>query len=445
MKHILVLGAGMSSPCLIHHLLEEGARKGWTVTVADLDQRAAEKRVGGHAAGRALAFDVRDLPGRRRMIEQADVVVNLLTPLFQPELAAECVETGTHFVSASYSSPEVRALDREARDKGLLVLTECGLDPGIDHMSAMQMIRRIQGEGGVIRSFWSYGSGVPAPETPANPLKYVITWNPRNVVLAGQKGAQYLEKGRQKIVPGLRMFENTWPVDVPGVGGMEAYPNRDSLLYPELLGLKDLHTMVRATLRHKGFAAVWHQIVRLGLNSEHVSIPGLSGLTFAEVTRMFLPRSMDGCELEQGVANLLGISPTGVQMDTLRWLGLFSDELVGGSGESPADMMVGLLQRKLALEGQTRDMVILQHEMDVEQDGRTHTERATLVVKGDPGGFTAMSRTVGLPAALSVCLLLDGKLEERGALLPITAAIYDPVMAALAEQGIVFQHDRLGA
>ena len=440
MKNILILGAGMSAPCLIHHLLVEGAKHGWTVTVADLDGEAAARRVAGHANGRSLAFDVRDLPARRALIRDADVMVNMMTPVFQPELAADCVELGTHFVSASYTSPDVQALDAQAREKGLLVLTECGLDPGIDHMSAMQMIRRIQGQGGVIRSFWSYGSGIPAPETPANPLKYVITWNPRNVVLAGQKGAQYLENGLQKLVPGPRMFRNTWAVNVPGVGDLEGYPNRDSLLYPELLGLKDLHTMVRATLRHKGYAAIWNTILELGLTSEHISIPGLADLSYGEVTRMFLPRSMAHTDLEQGVAHLLGISATGAEMDALRWLGLFSGERTGCKGSSPADMMVELLQRKLALSGDTRDMVILQHEMDVEQDGRTRTELATLVVKGDPGGFTAMSRTVGLPAALSVCLLLEGKLEERGALLPITPAIYEPVMAALEAQGIHFEH-----
>ncbi len=431
----------MSSPYLIHFLLEQARKENWRVTVADLDEGMARRRVGDHPNGETLAFDVNDAAQRRELIQGADVVVSLLAPQFQLMIAEDCLACGSHMVSASYASRELKALYDVAREKGLLLLAECGLDPGIDHMSSMEMIESIRADKGKVISFWSYGSGVPAPESISNPLKYAITWNPRNVVMAGEKGAQYLEHGHVKIVPRQRIFEQTWHVDVEGLGEMEAYSNRDSLSYPEVLGLKDVRTMVRATLRYPGFAGTWRQIVSLGLSDETIHIPDLQQRSYAEVVEMFLPLNLPGRNLPTRLSRLLNISPTGHIMQNLKWLGLFSEDKVSCKGDTAAAMLIDLLQKKLVLHEDECDMVVLQHEMEVEyEDKRRELRVSTMVHKGEAGGFTAMSRTVGLPAALAVCMILKEEILERGVLIPIHPGIYKPILEALASEGITFEH-----
>jgi saccharopine dehydrogenase-like NADP-dependent oxidoreductase len=240
MKRILVLGAGASSPYLISYLLERAEQHDWFVTVGDRDRRLAVDKVGGHPRGQAIEFDVNDSEMLSAQVEQADLVVNMLSPGFQAKLVWECIHHGRHLFTVSYRDAHTRNLEQDAQRKGLLILTELGLDPGIDHMSAMSVIDRIKSAGGVITSFESYGGGLPAPETIDNPFAYVITWNPRNVVMAGEKGAQFLDHGKIRIVPFHNLFQNTWAVEVDGVGPMEAYPNRDALSYRETYGLPEV-------------------------------------------------------------------------------------------------------------------------------------------------------------------------------------------------------------
>lgn len=441
MTHILVLGAGQSSPYLIHYLLEAARKHGWSVTVADRDVKLAAQRVGGHPCGKAVAVDAGKAEETAALIGQAQLVVTLLSPMFQARIAAQCVELGANMISASYCDPAVRKLDAAARAKGLLVLCEIGLDPGIDHMSSMKVIHEIRQRGGRVTSYVSYGSGVPAPDSCSNPLRYVITWNPRNVVMASESGAQYLIDGRIKIIPYYDVFARSWPVQVEGIGTMEAYPNRDSLSYRETYGLEHTHKMIRGTLRHPGFSETWCQIVRLGLPNEKLHIPKLAERNYAELVEMFLPRTAAGATLEERVAFHLKISPTGRIMDNLRWLGLFSTEPVGPVGETMAEAMVALLSRKLALKPGERDMVVLQHELEVEypqENGRMEKHVSTLIAYGDPGGFTAMSRTVGQPAALGAELLLTGGLKMTGVQIPTHPDIYTPILTALEKTGLTF-------
>jgi saccharopine dehydrogenase (NADP+, L-glutamate forming) len=441
MKRILVLGAGKSAPYLIHWLLEQAQEHDWFVTVGDMDQDAARRQVQNHARGEAIHFDVNEAAIRDPQIERADLVVNLISPHFLPLVAWDCVQHKTPMVGASYRSQEIRELNHDAQRAGVLLLCEMGLDPGIDHMSAVALIKRIREDGGRITSFCSYGSGVPAPDQEHNPLKYVITWNPRNVVMAGEKGAQFMEDGKIKIVPYHHVFFHTWRVEVDGVGTLEAYPNRDSLSYMDSFGLDHVTTMVRGTLRYPGWSETWARLVQLGLPNETLRIPRLAERTFAEVVEMFLPLNMSGPKLDTRVARFLGISPTGRIIENMRWLGLFDDEPTGCQGDTAAAMLVDILARKMPLHPDSRDIVVLKHELGVEyrdQDRAPETISSTMVVDGEPGGMTAMAKTVGLPAALATRMVLTGQLHLTGCHIPTHPSIYEPVLADLAAEGIGF-------
>ncbi|MBC8478378.1 saccharopine dehydrogenase NADP-binding domain-containing protein [bacterium] len=439
MQKILILGAGKSSPYLIHYLLEQAEQNDWVITVGDIDLNAARKGVSDHPRGLAVHFDINDRKQLRTLVQAADVVIHMLAPAFQGLIAEECVRLNSHMISASYCNRQVRELSATAEAKGLLLLTEIGLDPGIDHMGAVDLMEKIRGQGGRIKAFRSYGSGIPAPDSRSNPLNYAITWNPWNVAMAGTGGAMYLERGKIKIVPVRRVFSYTWPVEVEGVGTLEAYPNRDSLSYIDLFQLDGVETMIRGTLRYPGWAETWQQIITLGLPTQAMEIPDLQTRTYREVVEMFLPLNPEvGASTVQRLARLLSISPTGRIMDNLVWLGLLSEERITAQGNSPADMLSDLLQKKLPLLPEQRDMVILLHELDVEYDDRREQITSTMVKYGQPGGFTAMAETVGLPAAIATRLLLQGKLNVRGCCIPIDPTIYRPILQELADEGITF-------
>jgi saccharopine dehydrogenase-like NADP-dependent oxidoreductase len=441
LKQVLVMGAGKSSPYLISHLLRLADEHDWFITVGDMSLETAIERIDGHPRGSAIRFDVNDADFRTRQIRNSDLVVNMLSPAFQELVAWDCLANGKHMLSVSYRGQGVRDMEQDAQRKGVILLCELGLDPGIDHMSAITMIRRVQGEGGRITSFCSYGSGIPAPEQPHNPLRYVITWNPRNVVMSSEAGAQYMEDGKIKVVPYHHVFHQTWPVQVSGVGELEAYPNRDSLSYMKSFSLKYVTTMIRGTLRYPGWSETWAQIVRLGLPNEALRIPNLAERSYAEVVEMFLPMGAAGRDLPTRVARFLGISPTGKIMENLSWLGLFSDEPTGCQGETSAAMMIDLLSEKLPLAPDHRDMVVLLHKMDVEypdSDRKPEKITSTMVAKGEPGGFTAMSKTVGLPTAIAAKLILTDQLSLAGTLIPTHPSIYVPILKELAEEGIAF-------
>lgn len=441
MKNVLVLGAGQSTPFLIDDLLTKAESGGWFVTVGDRNLDLAGRRVARRPRGNAVQVDVTDVAMVTSLIKKADVVINLLAPMFQHQVALLCVEHGKHMISASYRDRRVRELQKDAQRRGILLLCEIGLDPGIDHMTAMSLIDDIRERGGQITGFVSYGSGVPAPDSLSNPLKYAVTWNPRNVVMAAESGAQYLIEGKIKLVPPWDVFQRSWVVEVEGVGTMEAYPNRDSLSYASIYGLDDAKTMIRGTLRYTGWSETFLQIVRLGLPNETLRVPRLAQRSWAELVEMFLPRGVTGADIVQRVANQLRISPTGAIMDKLRWLGLFSDEAVGVECETVAEAMIHLFQKKLRLGPTERDMVVLVHEVDVRfEDGRREQLVSTMTEYGVAGGHTAMSKTVGLPAAIAARLLLSDQLPLTGSHIPTHPAVYEPILAELKSSGIKVAH-----
>lgn len=442
MKKIVVLGAGQSSPYLISYFLRKAEENDWFVTVGDIDLDLAHKRVGDHPRGNAIKFDVNDETLRHTHIQKADIVINMLAPTFQFLIALDCIRHGKHMISASYQDQKIPSLDLDANRKGVLILNEMGLDPGIDHMSAMAMIDRIKKRGGIIYSFQSYGSGLPAPEAAINPLRYCITWNARNIVRAGEDGAQYIENGKIRILPYYQVFQRTWTVEVDGLGQFEAYPNRDSLIYRSIFGLKKVHTMIRGTLRYPGWSETWQQIVKLGLQNESLTIPFLKNKTYREFTEMFLPLNLSGVKLEQRLANFLNISPTGKIMDNLKWLGLFSEEKINSNSRTAADVMIKLLKRKLQLPSGAKDMVVIYHEIEAHfPDSNNKREKtiSTFIDYGEPDGFTAISKSVGLPAAISAKLILNNQLPITGCHIPTHPTIYTTVLKELMKIGLKFK------
>lgn len=442
MKRILVLGAGQSAPSMIRYLLDNAEEQDWFVTVGDIDKAQAASRVGDHPRGNAIRFNVNDPVLLEAQVKKADLVVNFLAPRFQPIVAWTCVQEGVHMVSASYRSSEIQDLDRTAQRKGVLILNEMGLDPGIDLMSAMDIIQRIRDKGGRVKKFVSYGSGLPAPDSINNPMKYVITWNPYNVVGAGRSGAQYLEDGKIKILPYHNVFSQTWPVDVDTIGTLEAYPNRDSMAYKEHFHLSHASTMIRGTLRYTGFAETWAKVIQLGLTNETVTIPKLKKRSMADIVEMCLPQHVNGAELDQRVANYLDINPTGHTMENLRWLGLFSTDVPGYEGRTVADAMKQQLVTKMPLSPKGRDMVILVHKMLIEypqEQKRREKITSTFIQYGDRGGDTAMAKTVGLPAAIAVKLVLTDQIPLTGTHIPLHPAVYKPVLKELEGLGMTFE------
>lgn len=442
MQNILVLGAGHAAPYLIHRLLEKAEDRDWRITVADVDGEAARERVGDHPRGRPRSLDLQDATARADLVRLADVVVDLLPPDLQSLVAQDCLRHRCPLVSASYLDPRVRALDPEARERDVLLLAELGLDPGIDLVSAAHLLNRARSAGGRVLSFESYGAGLPS-RPDVNPLGYCVTWNPRNVVMAGSQGAQYLHGGRLHVVPRWRVFRETWKVDVPGVGELEAYANRSSLDYRRSLGLEEVETLVRATLRYPPWIAAWDLVVRLGMPNEGIRVPGLPDRTWAELTSSFLPRGSGGADVEGGVRSHLGLSAGSSQMEALRWLGLFRNRRIGGEVQTPAEALVRLLGERLRLPSRVPDRVLLHHRLVVGfPDDRKEEWLSTFLEDGEPGGFTAMARTVGLPAALGAELILDRKLDVPGCRTPADPELFPTLRRALEEAGIRFREKR---
>lgn len=440
MKNVLILGAGQSTPYLIYYMLKQAENYDWNVIVADFNYEAALQKINNHPKGTAIQFDVNNDDLRNQLIEKSDVVINLLAPPFQFLIASDCLKHGKSVISASYENKKVAALNKEAQEKGILILNEMGLDPGIDHMSAMSLIQKIHDEGGIINSFISYGSAIPAPEVKSNPLNYCITWNARNVVMAGETGAIFLEDEKIKITPYRQLFESTFEVEVDGVGRLEAYPNRDSVSYIDVFKLENVKTMIRGTLRFPGYSELWSQIVKLGMPNEALEIPKLSEMTYNQFTEMFVPKTANFANLEDRVANFLKISPTGVIMDKLKWLGLFDDKIIGGNVKTSAEVLQKILFEKLPLPVGGRDMVILMHILEAEFPKTNARKKyvSTLVDYGEPNGITAIAKTVGAPAAIAAKLILLNELPITGTHIPTHPMIYSRVLSELETLNLKF-------
>ncbi|MBD2720893.1 saccharopine dehydrogenase family protein [Hymenobacter armeniacus] len=442
-SRLLLLGAGRSASSLIQYLLRHAPTEGWFLTVADANPAHLAPVLAAHSQyARAVPFDAADENLLEDLVAQADVVISMLPAVLHPVVARACVRHGRHLATASYVSPAIGELQEAAGAAGVTLLMECGLDPGLDHMSAMRAIAHIRARGGVITSFKSYCGGLLAPAAEAdNPWKYKFTWNPRNVVLAGQSTAKFLEDGRPRFIPYQQLFARTEKLTLPEYGDFEGYANRDSLSYRAPYGLDDIPTILRGTLRRPGYCAAWHALVRLGLTDDAVNLDNPETMTWAELVAAYLPAPhVPGLEVATRAAQYLGLAPESEEMGRLHWLGLFSDRPVGHAHATPAQLLERLLSEKWQLQPHDHDLIVMQHLFEYELNGATHRLTSSLAVEGDDATHTAMAKTVGLPLGMAVRRLVRGEIAQRGVVIPVAADLYEPILQELAtEYGIRFQ------
>ena len=441
MQTVLILGAGLSSPSLIKYLLDKSQHR-WKIRVGDINLENAVKRVQGHPDGEAFHFDVNDPVQRREEVDRADIVISLLPARMHLLVAECCVDLGKDMVTASYLSPAIKALDGEARKKGILLMNECGVDPGIDHMSAVQMINRIKEDGIVLKAFESSTGGLVAPGYENNPWKYKFTWNPRNVVLAGSEGARFLHNGKFKYIPYHKVFSRIETIHVPELGEYEVYGNRDSLTYRETYGLHDLDTMFRGTIRRPGFCKAWDIFVQLGATDDTYIMENSADLTYRDFINSFMAYQTD-IPVEQKLMNYLGLDRNSGMMDKLRWLGIFEKTRIGIDGLTPAMILQKILEEKWKLDPEDKDMILMQHQFDFQIEGIHKKRLTTMVCIGKNKEETAMSLTVGLPLAMVTRRILEGEYREKGVRLPIAPEIYNPVLKELEEYGIRFVKEEI--
>jgi saccharopine dehydrogenase-like NADP-dependent oxidoreductase len=434
-KAILVLGAGRSSAVLIEYLANACHERQWKFAVGDYSLEAARKMTEGLPPTSVILFDINDSVSASKTIAQYDVIVSLVPAHLHHLVAELCVKHGKHLITASYVGAEMKAYDAAAREKGLLFLNECGLDPGIDHMSAMQVINKIKSKGGKMISFESFTGGLISPETdPENPWRYKFTWNSRNVVMAGQSTAKYLENKEFKYIPYQQLFQRLTSVHVPGLGDYEGYANRDSLKYISAYGLDSVHTMLRGTLRNKGFCSAWNALVQLGCCDDTFQLDGLKSMSHAQFLQSFLPSGKQS--LRQRIASQLRLSENAIELTMFEWVGLFSDEPVGLERGTPAQALEHILNKKWKLAPNDKDQIVMWHRFVYESENKSKEIQATLVATGDDSVKTAMAKTVGLPLAIAAKLLAEGKIAARGVVIPTLAEVYEPILAELAMLGV---------
>ncbi len=437
-QKVLVLGAGLVARPLIQYLLG----RGFEVTVADKTSDRAREYVGAHPNGCVTTLDLADTEGLDALIAPCDLVVSLVPYIFHTLIARRCLAHRKHLVTASYVSNEMRELGPEAAKLGLVFLNELGLDPGLDHMSAMRIIREVHSRGGKVVGFRSFCGGLPAPESNNNPWNYKFSWSPRGVLLAGRNSARFLQDGKVVEIEAQDLFMNNWPMDVPGVGPLEGYPNRNSLQYIHLYDLPETRTMMRGTFRYPGWCRTMKALVDLGWLS--LDPPPGGAVTLGDVTAFLLRKpGLTGSELRAAVAERLELPVDHNALDRMEWAGLFGTE-PAPLAETVLDTLAPVLESKLVFAPGERDMSAMVHYFDLEEADGTKTElRSTLVDFGVPNGDSSMARTVSLPAALGAELILTGKVAQRGVLIPTSPEFCDPILDALEEMGIRFTESRV--
>lgn len=438
MKKILVLGAGLSAGYLVKYLLQHASKEKWFVTVADAQLENALKKVGKSKHGEAIQLDIEQAQKRKELIQQTDLVISLLPPTLHFIAAQDCITYKKNLITASYLTEEMRSLHTAALKANVLFLNEIGLDPGIDHLSAMQMIQDIQSKGGEIVSFESYCGGLVAPEFDTNPWHYKFTWNPKNVVLAGQATARYMENGLLKFTPPNRIFTQIKPVKIAGHGSFESYFNRDSLSYIEPYGIGSAQTVIRGTLRRKGYCEAWNCLVKLGLTDNSYTLPHTQTLTYREMIAAFL-NVYDLAETENKLAEFLGVKKQSAIFKKIIWLGLLEPKPIGLPNATPAEALQKLLQDKWKLEPGDLDQIVMKHEISYKLNNKVYKEESSLVVNGESQTLTAMAKTVGLPMAIAAKLLLQGKIKARGVQIPLSREFYEPILKELQKYGVTFQ------
>jgi len=438
MKRILIIGAGRSSSSLIKYLHKHAAEFSWEIIVGDLDPEAAAERIG--QAAKLIRFDILHEEESSQAIAQADLVISMLPAKFHILVAKLCLKHGKNLLTPSYVKSEMKALETEIKQKGLFFLNEMGLDPGIDHMSAMKEIDAIKAAGMELLGFESFTGGLVAPESDDNPWHYKLSWNPRNVVLAGQEGiVKFRQEGKYKYIPYNRVFRRTEIIEIEGYGTFEGYANRDSLQYIDRYHLHGIPTIYRGTLRRPGFCRAWNVFVQLGMTDDSFEMEGLQDMTRRDFTNSFLyyhPSDSVETKLfhDQNIAQDSEIIPK------LKWLGIFDNDPIGLERGTPAQVLEHLLKEKWMLLPTDKDMTVMWHKFTYRDSStkRIVEKHLSLVVTGEDPVNTAMSKTVGLPLGIAAKLILTGRIERSGLFIPTLPEIYEPVLSELEDHGVRF-------
>lgn len=425
---ILVFGAGKSATVLIKYLGNITAQKNWICTVADQDLNTLNNKIKGYSNLRAAALSIEDEAARQGLIKAADIVISLLPPGLHFLVAKDCVLLKKNLLTASYLDHQIKSLEKDIQEAGLLFIGEMGLDPGIDHMSAMQIIHDIQSNGGQISSFKSHCGGLIAPESDNNPWHYKISWNPRNIVTAGKAGAIYKQDGKVVTKNYEQIFEDCAQLNIPQVGSLAYYPNRDSLSYIPLYQLETAQTFIRTTLRYANFCLGWNKIVQAQLTSDEELID-TNGLSFAQ----FFQDHLNKYQVELNTPEL---------MEQFNFLGLNDPTLINKGTLSTAQILQEVLEAKWKLQEGDKDLIVMLHELEYSMNNQQYALQSTLVVKGDDELHTAMAKTVGLPLGIAAVLILENKIDLKGLHIPIIKEIFEPVLAELIKEGIAFKETK---
>jgi saccharopine dehydrogenase (NADP+, L-glutamate forming) len=434
MKNVLLLGAGLVTKPLVKYLLKHDDIQ---LTIASRTLSKAERLIEDHPRGKALQWVVKEEDKLRKLVSDSDITISLLPYIYHILVANICIDLKKHLVTTSYVSDEMQALDSKAEEAGIIILNEIGLDPGIDHMSAMKIIHKVKSKGGRIDGFFSYCGGLPAPEANTNPFGYKFSWNPRGVAMAGKNSGRFLKDGKEVVIPGEELFANYSIMHIDSLGDFEAYPNRDSIPYIEKYSIEETKSMFRGTLRYPGWCDTWKKMVELGLLDEKREM-GFKGISYKDFIKELIHCQGD---LRKDLANHLGIDENSDIMERFKWLGLLSDKEIEIDKGSAMDALVPLLLEKLEYKKGERDMIILRHEFFCSYPDENRDEKivSQLIDFGIPEGDTAMARTVSLPAAVGTKLILDGKIKESGVNIPVKPDIYEPVLKELEILGIRFE------
>ena len=439
MKNILIIGAGKSSSSLIKYLLEKSDEENLKIIIADISIENALELIDNHKNASAIIFDVFNENQRKQEIEKSDIVISMLPARFHIEVAKDCLLFNKHMVTASYISKEMKALDSEAKQKGLIFMNEIGLDPGLDHMSAMQVIDRIRDNNAKILLFESFCGGLVAPESDNNLWNYKFTWNPRNVVLAGQGGAaMFIQEGTYKYIPYHKLFRRTEFLNINNQK-FEAYANRDSLKYRSVYGLDNLPTMYRGTIRKVGFSRAWNIFVQLGMTDDSYIIEDSENMSYRDFVNLFLAYSpSDSVELK--LRSYLKIDQDDIMWEKLIELDLFNPKKkIGLKNATPAQILQKILEDSWSLKETDKDMIVMQHLFGFEIDGKKQQIESSLIVLGENQTYTAMAKTVGLPVAIAALKIVKGEITTPGVQLPINKEVYEPILKELENYGIVFK------
>lgn len=444
MRNILIIGAGRSASSLIQYLLHKSTVEQLHLTIGDLSLELAQRKTNNHPNATAIALDIHNVSQRQTEIQKADIVISMLPAHMHIDVAKDCVTFRKNMVTASYISDAMQHLDEEAKANNLIFMNEIGLDPGIDHMSAMKVIHEIQDKGGKMVLFESFCGGLVAPESDTNLWNYKFTWAPRNVVLAGQGGAaKFIQEGKYKYIPYNKLFRRTEFLEVEGYGRFEGYANRDSLKYRSVYGLDDILTLYRGTIRRVGYSKAWNMFVQLGMTDDTYVLENSETMSYRDFINSFLPYSpTDSVEIKTRIQ--LGIEQDDIMWDKLLELDLFNpNKIIGLKNATPAQILEHILNASWALEPDDKDMIVMYHKFGYELNGEHKQIDSKMVCIGDDQTYTAMAKTVGLPVAMATLHILNGTIKTPGVQLPIRKEVYEPILKELEDYGVVFKETEM--